>query len=224
VGRRSAESPAAGASDGRGRLAATESAFYQREEVAAAIELARRESHRVVPVFVDGPPSTDDVPYGLRRIHHAVLSDSYTVEDVARQLLDLIPGDSEGAGPLTRTPGSVPLVLSVAVPSETDDAGTPVYIAGTLDLLDGDLPHWDPAGVRLTRVDSTLWSIELSGVPGTTVAYKYTLGSWVRVEKDAHGEEIDDRRLTVESGPEGAHRQEDEVERWQDIRPDRRDP
>src|SRR5215210_6455254 len=34
----------------------TYAAFYQREEVAAAIDLARREVHRVVPVFINGRP------------------------------------------------------------------------------------------------------------------------------------------------------------------------
>jgi hypothetical protein len=75
----------------------TESAFYQREEIAAAIDLARRARHRVVPVFVGGPPSEDSaVPYGLRRLHYAVVdpSDPLTVKPLARQLLGLI---GEGA-------------------------------------------------------------------------------------------------------------------------------
>jgi hypothetical protein len=49
---------------------ATEGAYYEREEVAAAIAMARRpeQEHRVVPVWLDGEPG-DVVPYGLRLKH-----------------------------------------------------------------------------------------------------------------------------------------------------------
>src|SRR5271154_3944454 len=46
----------------------TSDAFYEREEIAAAIALARRdpEGHRVVPVYLD---TSAEVPYGLRLKH-----------------------------------------------------------------------------------------------------------------------------------------------------------
>ena len=78
----------------------TDSAFYQREEVAAANELARREGHRVVPVFVHGAPTDfDDVPYGLRRLHGAELSDRCTIEDVAARVLALAGKPAPAAAP-----------------------------------------------------------------------------------------------------------------------------
>lgn len=46
-----------------------EKAYYLREEIAAAIQLARAapDAHRVVPVFLDGwPTDASSVPYGLR--------------------------------------------------------------------------------------------------------------------------------------------------------------
>lgn len=49
-----------------------ERAYYQREEIAAAIALARDEkySHRVVPVYLTGwPNDAAAVPYGLRSKH-----------------------------------------------------------------------------------------------------------------------------------------------------------
>lgn len=50
----------------------TRDAYYQREEIAAAIELARSDTsnHRIVPVYL-GNPSTysQNVPYGLRLKH-----------------------------------------------------------------------------------------------------------------------------------------------------------
>jgi DNA-binding beta-propeller fold protein YncE len=70
----------------------TERAFYQREEIAAAIDLARKnpESHRVVPVYLDGPPDgVSDVPYGLRLKHAIVIDTATTLAAAAAQLLDL---------------------------------------------------------------------------------------------------------------------------------------
>jgi hypothetical protein len=49
----------------------TDAAWYAREEVAGAIDLARRPGgHRVVPVYLDGRPAEPEVvPYSLRRLH-----------------------------------------------------------------------------------------------------------------------------------------------------------
>lgn len=47
-------------------------AYYLREEIAAAIDMARKDpdGHRVVPVFLDGWPSDQaGIPYGLRLKH-----------------------------------------------------------------------------------------------------------------------------------------------------------
>ena len=50
----------------------TENAYYQREEIAAAIKMARMDStsHRVVPIYLDERPTDESaVPYGLRLKH-----------------------------------------------------------------------------------------------------------------------------------------------------------
>ncbi|MFY1691636.1 toll/interleukin-1 receptor domain-containing protein [Plantactinospora sp. WMMB782] len=46
----------------------TDRAYYQREEIAQAVELSRREdaAHRVVPILLDGAPGAAGLPYGLR--------------------------------------------------------------------------------------------------------------------------------------------------------------
>ena len=83
-------------------------AYYQREEIAAAIALAREDDsrHRVIPVFLD-EPARSDVPYGLRLKHGARLSAGCTLKDVADQLLSQLtkirseagkPGGVGGAG------------------------------------------------------------------------------------------------------------------------------
>ncbi|HJZ82724.1 MAG TPA: toll/interleukin-1 receptor domain-containing protein, partial [Pyrinomonadaceae bacterium] len=67
----------------------TDSAYYEREEIAAAIELARQneQRHRVVPLFLDAP---SEIPYGLRLKQgiHVCTKDGF--ERASRQLLDLL--------------------------------------------------------------------------------------------------------------------------------------
>ena len=94
---------------------------------------------------------------------------------------------------------TVTVTFNVTVPATTP-AGSAVYIAGTLHLLDGGLPEWNPGGVLLTQVDPTHWTITLSGKESTQIAYKYTLGSWDYVEKGASCDEIADRTLLLTYG------------------------
>jgi hypothetical protein len=71
----------------------TEQAYYQREEIAAAIALARQneEAHRVVPVYLDDvAASSDVVPYGLRLKQGLTLSDDIRLDGVAESLLNLL--------------------------------------------------------------------------------------------------------------------------------------
>lgn len=70
----------------------TEDAFYEREEIATAIALARRPelAHRVVPIYAtDDPSLIEKAPYGLRLKHGVSLSDAVTLEVVAQRLVDL---------------------------------------------------------------------------------------------------------------------------------------
>lgn len=70
----------------------SDEAYYQREEVAAAIEKSRRDKtrHRVVPVYLDGYPSDGNVPYGLRLKHGLSVRDSGGVAGVAQLLVELL--------------------------------------------------------------------------------------------------------------------------------------
>lgn len=74
--------------------AATPQAFYQREEIARALALAREdsESHRVVPVYLDelSPAELKAVPYGLRIKQAIRLSAEVGLEAVAARLLALL--------------------------------------------------------------------------------------------------------------------------------------
>ena len=115
---------------------------------------------------------------------------------------------------------TVTVVFNVTVPTPVEDAvGKSVYIAGTLDRLDGNLPQWNPGGVVLTRVSDTLWTITLTGKETTQIEYKYTLGSWDFVEKDAACGEIANRQLTLSYGATGNQIVNDTVPNWRNVAP-----
>jgi hypothetical protein len=113
---------------------------------------------------------------------------------------------------------TVTLTFNVTVPVPVEDAvGRFVYIAGTLDRLDGNLPQWDPAGVVMTRVSDTLWTITLTGKEQTSIEYKYTLGAWDYVEKDGACGEISNRQLTLSYGAAGTQVVNDTVPNWRNV-------
>jgi fibronectin type 3 domain-containing protein len=118
----------------------------------------------------------------------------------------------------TATPRTVSVTFNVTVPEWTPDGST-VYIAGLLDRLDGGLPQWDPGGVSLTQDGPTSWSITLTGAESTQIAYKYTLGTWETVEKDASCGEIADRQLTLSYGEDGSQVVNDTVPNWRNVAP-----
>ena len=67
----------------------TPTAYYQREEIAAAIALARTDEgrHRVVPIFIDDKiKKNSSVPYGLRLKHSVSISSVGSIEAVAQFL------------------------------------------------------------------------------------------------------------------------------------------
>jgi hypothetical protein len=73
--------------------ARTEKAFYQQEEIAAAISMARDEKtkHRVVPVFLDkNTTQNKNIPYGLRSLHSIYVTDKNDLTETAKHLLGLL--------------------------------------------------------------------------------------------------------------------------------------
>jgi hypothetical protein len=69
----------------------TEWAYYEREEIAAAVDMARRneKDHRVVPVYLDDRASTQ-VPYGLRLKHGLSIPEIGGLQNAAQELLQLL--------------------------------------------------------------------------------------------------------------------------------------
>jgi glycosidase len=114
---------------------------------------------------------------------------------------------------------TVTLVLTVTVPAATDGTGRPVYIAGSLNRLEGGLPEWNPGGVVLTRLDATHWRVTLTGRESTQIEYKYTLGDWEHVEKEGACGEIANRMLTLTYGASGTQAVDDTVLNWRNVAP-----
>ncbi len=120
--------------------------------------------------------------------------------------------EAAAAEPVTVARLVVPVTFSAEVPAYT--AGK-VFIAG--DFGSRDYPRWDPAGMEMTQVDDTHWSITLTIREGTAVEYKYVRGDWIAVEKDKDCQEIANRRLTVRPDDSGAQTVTDVVEKWRDL-------
>ena len=70
----------------------TDRAFYQGEEIAAAIALSREEddAHRVIPLYCPGgSPGDRHIPYGLRRKAPLYINEDTPMDQVAARLLKL---------------------------------------------------------------------------------------------------------------------------------------
>jgi glycosidase len=114
---------------------------------------------------------------------------------------------------------TVVLTFNVTVPATTEGTGRSVYIAGFLDRLDGGFPQWDADGVVLTQVDATHWTVTFTGRESTQIEYKYTLGDFEHVEKDAACGEIPNRQLTLSYGTGGTQTVNDTVPNWRNVAP-----
>jgi hypothetical protein len=119
--------------------------------------------------------------------------------------------DPSAAVTATAEVRKVSLTFTVKVPDSTDGTGRAMHIAGTLDVLDGGLPQWDPTGGTMTRVDATTWRITVTGMENTALQYKYVLGDWNYVEKTSTCAEVDNRLLTVSYGTDGTQQVSDTV-------------
>ncbi len=113
---------------------------------------------------------------------------------------------------------NVSVVFTVTAPAGTP-GGSTVHVAGSFGDLDSSYPTWDPAGLPMTQLDATHWTITLSGLESTHVEYKYTLGSWDFVEKGSTCDELGNRVLTVSYGSTGTQNVNDSVANWRAVAP-----
>ncbi|MCB9452910.1 MAG: hypothetical protein H6672_15830 [Anaerolineaceae bacterium] len=112
---------------------------------------------------------------------------------------------------IERQPVAVTFV--VTVPTYTTAPG--VYIAG--DFAGNGYPTWDPAGIPMTQVDDTHWTVTLDLLEGSAIEYKYVRSDWVAVEKGETCEEIANRRVTATPDENGLMQVEDTIAKWRDL-------
>jgi predicted alpha/beta superfamily hydrolase len=82
-----------------------------------------------------------------------------------------------------------------SIPEYTPESDI-IYIAGTIN-------GWNPGdpSFALQKNDDELWSITLDEQPeGTEIKFKFTRGTWEKVEKGPEGEEISDRVFSYGNG------------------------
>lgn len=149
----------------------TSGAYYQLEELAEAIEMARhgKSGHRVVPVYLE---PVEQVPFGLRVVQGVWALDPTGVQDTVSHLLRLLP-----------RPGDQPSIKlwSPLVPSVSR------FFAGRDELL-GRLASQRPK--RASVLTQTV--VGLGGVGKTTLAAAWCweqaemvdIVCWLRAETD----------------------------------------
>lgn len=159
----------------------TDAAHYQREEIARALDLARREDdpHRVVPVLLDSPCGAVDLPYGLRLKHGISVTEAGGLPGVAdllktalRSRLAMSAAEVR-ARHLHRTPVRRAVRL---VPSTSFDRDGLLGLPERAYVFVGD--HDEQRHRTLRQVLSNLWigdafeRVENSDVPWTALTFE----------------------------------------------------
>ncbi|HEU0300530.1 MAG TPA: alpha/beta hydrolase-fold protein [Longimicrobium sp.] len=112
---------------------------------------------------------------------------------------------------LGAAPAGAQLTVRLSVPEGTPPDAV-VYVAGTFNGWNPANPAW-----RLAAVGPGEYALTLPEEVRGPVEFKFTLGSWDRVEADAAGADVPNRRFTVPD--DGAATYAGEVTAWRDGSP-----
>ena len=88
---------------------------------------------------------------------------------------------------------AAPSVTFIVRPPASTPAGEALWVCGDR----AEIGAWNGSGLALVRGADGAWSGRVSLPAGSAIEFKVTRGDWNRVEKDAHGGEIQNRRWTV---------------------------
>lgn len=135
----------------------SDAAYYQREEIAAAIALARAddEAHRVVPVYLDAEARQAETLYGLRLKHGLQLGEDFDIAAAAQALLGMMrrldqPRDT-APRPATRPPK--PALPGWRAPhARLAIGGVAAVAAAWFALKPGPAPQPEPQTVPVAAV------------------------------------------------------------------------
>jgi predicted alpha/beta superfamily hydrolase len=90
-------------------------------------------------------------------------------------------------------PAKTPVLFVASMPSNTP-AGSEIWISGNQP----ELGNWNGAGAKLAKgLTSELYGTCVDFAAGTNLEFKFTRGSWDKVEKDPQGREIDNHLYAV---------------------------
>ncbi|GAB2966956.1 toll/interleukin-1 receptor domain-containing protein [Saccharothrix stipae] len=159
----------------------TDAAHYQREEIARALDLARREHdpHRVVPILLDEPGRAVDLPYGLRLKHGVSVTDAGGLPGVADRLKHTLRSRMamSAAEIRSRHAGRAPVRRAVRlVPSTSLDHRGSLGSPDRAYVFVGD--HDEQRHRTLRQVLANLWigdafeRVENSNVPWTALTFE----------------------------------------------------
>jgi predicted alpha/beta superfamily hydrolase len=95
--------------------------------------------------------------------------------------------------PFAAAADSVRVQIQVTVPKDTPPDS--IFLAGNLPEVGG----WKVDGVALKQSTDGIYSADLNLPRGETLKYKINRGMWETVEKDANGEEITDRIVSLDA-------------------------
>ncbi|HBC75502.1 MAG TPA: esterase [Candidatus Wallbacteria bacterium] len=114
------------------------------------------------------------------------------------------------------TPGTLPdnLIVTVKVPASTP-AGDKIYIAGGHETM-GD---WKATGAELIKISEYTYRFGARLEKDYEIEFKFTRGDFSKVEKDAKGHEIPNRKLFF-NFEAGENKIDCAVEAWADINAD----
>ncbi len=143
-----------------------------------------------------------ELPAGTTSYADGTVSLGNTYSYVVRAVVDgrrSIPSNE-----VTQTTSAQPVQVTwrVRVPTNTPPGDT-VYMPGSLP----ELGPWDPGKVAMTRVaqdpSGDIWEVTLPVMEGTTVQYKYTRGTWEKVEHWGEIVGITSRWIVITYGTTG---------------------
>jgi hypothetical protein len=190
-------------SDGRRRL--DDPGDLLRVEIKTALEAGKV----VIPVLVGAArmPERHQLPNSLVALadRNAIeLTDGGWDDDIGRLVSEL-----RRLAPAGRL---VHVTFRVRVPEDTP-GDAHVHIAGSI----GSLGPWDPGRQPLRSVGRDTWEASLDIPEQTRVEYKYTLGSWERVEEWGSLTGLANRSVDVRYGANGEQIVDDTAATGPDI-------
>jgi hypothetical protein len=116
-------------------------------------------------------------------------------------------------------PATITVTLNVTVPESTAKSKKSVYVAGNFNQFNNKHADWDTQSHKMKKVDATHYTLTLKGPENAVIEYKYTLGDWEHVERNAHCHDLHNRRVTLHGSPNGEQVIEDVVHNWRSLDP-----